>query len=138
MMQKNKPPVPTVAKTPKRHLKKPVPMSEPLPELSAEIATGHPKISVPVATAALPFNCFIPEPERQPPVTLRLRASTGVELRATIAGKSFRRTMKAIIADGAVTEGHFVVVQGRLAPHGLIEEAGLVYAPKTTTTQAPA
>ncbi|RTL99718.1 hypothetical protein EJV44_04335 [Ancylobacter aquaticus] len=72
----------------------------------------------------------MPEPSPQPDVTLRLRSSGGIELYVRIAGKTFRRCLKSVIADGPMREDRFAVVQGRLAANGMIDEAGLAYASK--------
>ena len=78
----------------------------------------------------LPIELHVPEPSPQPEVTLRLRSSGGIELYVRIVGKTFRRCLKSVIADGPMREDQFVTVQGPLAPNGVIDEAGLSYAPK--------
>lgn len=117
---------------PKVHPAKSAPVAMPGPAglVSGPIPVGHPKISLPIPVAMLPLELFIPEPAPQPEVTLRLVAASGVELHARIAGKSFRRCIKAIVADGPLGDDRLVVLQGRLAAEGTIEEAGLAYTPK--------
>ncbi|WP_322996472.1 hypothetical protein [Castellaniella sp.] len=130
-------PVPSQTKTPKIHARAPAPKSGPEELVSAPIGIGHPKIAIPIPVSALPLDLFIPEPAQQPPVKLMLISQDGVPLSVTIAGKSFRRCIKAIVADGPMSEGQFVLVQGRLAPAGVIKDAGLSYAPKSISSQEP-
>lgn len=132
-MQRREQPVPTSTKSPKVHPHKPPAPQAPTGLVSSPIDVGHPKVMITVPVTSLPLDLFVPEPAPQPEVTLRLRSSTGVELFARIAGKTFRRCLKSVISDGPMREGQFAVVQGRLTPNGVIDEAGLAYAPKPRT-----
>lgn len=113
------------------------PENRPEELVSSPIEIGHPKISISTPVSALPLDFFIPEPAQQPPVTLMLIAQDGVPLSVTISGKSFRRCIKAIVANGAMGEGQFVLVQGRLAPGGVIKDSGISYVPKPISSQEP-
>ncbi|MFG1298030.1 hypothetical protein V5F50_19750 [Xanthobacter sp. V13C-7B] len=105
--------------------------------MSADIRVGHPKVAITVPVTALPFECVVAEPAPQPPVTLMLVAASGVRLSVTIAGKTFRRCIKSIVADGPIGEGQFALIQGRLGIDGILDEAGLSYTPKPVATSAP-
>lgn len=125
--------VPNDGPLPKVHPQKLTPLFLASAVVSSPIDVGHPKISIPVPVTRLPLDLYVPEPAPQPEVMLYLISSGGVELQARIAGKTFRRCLKSVIADGPMREGQFAVVQGRLTPNGAIEEAGLAYAPKSRT-----
>lgn len=127
--------VPNDGRLPKVHPQKLSPPFLASAVVTRPIEVGHPKISIHVPVTRLPLELYVPEPSHQPDVTLRLRSSGGIELHVRIAGKTFRRCLKSVISDGPMREDRFAVVQGRLAPNGVIDEAGLAYAPKPGTKE---
>ncbi len=98
-----------------------------------KIAAGLSKITVPLKADEVDFaSVLVPEPQSQPDVTLRIDAG-GVPLKVTFKGKNFRKSVKMI------TQGCFVVIQGKLGPGGNILEAGIVLQPaKAAAVSAPA
>ena len=134
-MQRRPQVAPHTQLAPKSHSPKPTPAPAPSGLVSELIKVGHPKVSLPIPVTLLPLDLFIPEPAPQPEITLRLVSASGVELSARIAGKTFRRCIKAIVADGPMRADAFAIVQGRLGPGGAIEEAGLAYMPKPPSVE---
>ncbi len=93
-----------------------------------DVAARTAKISMPILDGDFPVSVI---PAKGVPgsakarVSLRLRTSDGIELIAEAAAKGLQRALEAAQA----TPGGFWVAQGRLAPGGVLAEAGVIYQP---------
>ena len=100
-----------------------------------DVAARTAKVSLPVADADFPTAAIPPKGSAgsaKARVALRLRTPEGIELLAEPAAKSLQRALEAA---QAAPGGHWVA-QGRLAPGGVLAEAGVVYQPPSKATTA--
>lgn len=88
------------------------------------------KISMPIADGDFPVAAI---PAKGVPgsakarVLLRFRTPEGIELTADPAAKNLQRALEAAQA----APGGYWVAQGRLAPGGVLAEAGVIFQPPT-------
>ena len=95
------------------------------------------KVTLPVADADFPVASIPPKGapgSAKARVQLRLRTPDGLELLAEPSAKGLQ---KALEAAQAAPGGHWVA-QGRLAPGGVLAEAGVVYQPPSAKPAATA
>lgn len=97
------------------------------------------KISMPILDGDFPISAIPPKGtpgSAKARVSLRLRTPDGIELVAEAAAKNLQRALEASQA----APGGYWVAQGRLAPGGVLAEAGVIYQPPAaakTTTAVP-
>ena len=93
------------------------------------------KVTIPIADADFPAS-VIPSKgtagSAKARVTLRLQTPDGLEIVADPAVKGLQRALDAARAE----PGGFWVAQGRLAPGGMLVEAGVVYQPPRAAAEA--